>query len=111
MAWTRRWGQCRQAPNRKSRSPPGRPAVARYGHAMIPGLILAAGQSSRMGRPKAGLPVADGGPTFAAAIVATLRAAGIGEIVIVAGAHPVAVAESVLGLPAVRVVQIGRASL
>ncbi|MEP7116270.1 MAG: nucleotidyltransferase family protein [Acidobacteriota bacterium] len=72
---------------------------------MIPGLILAAGQSSRMGRPKAGLAIADGGPTFAAAIVATLRAAGVGEVVIVAGAHPAEVADSVRGLPGVRVVQ------
>ena len=57
-----------------------------------------------MGRPKAGLPVAQGGPTFAAAIVATLQAAGIANITVVAGAHPVEVADAVRGLAGVRVV-------
>ena len=72
---------------------------------MIRGIILAAGQSSRMGRPKAGLQVAEGGPTFAAAIVATLQAAGLAEVIVVAGAHPSEVAEAVRGLAGVQVVQ------
>lgn len=71
---------------------------------MIRAIILAAGQSTRMGRPKAGLRVAAGGPTFAAAIVATLQAAGLTDIIVVAGAHPVEVAEAVRGLEGVRVV-------
>lgn len=57
-----------------------------------------------MGRPKAGLRLTDGGPTFAAAIVGTLQGAGLAEITLVAGAHPVAVAEAVQGLDGVRVV-------
>lgn len=71
---------------------------------MIRAIILAAGQSTRMGRAKAGLPVTDGGPTFAAAIVTTLQAAGLPEITIVSGAHPEEVSAAVRGLDGVRVV-------
>ena len=77
--------------------------MAPYGH-MIRAIILAAGQSTRMGRAKAGLPVADGGPTFAAAIVATLQAAGLPDITVVSGAHPEEVSAAVRGLAGVRVV-------
>jgi molybdenum cofactor cytidylyltransferase len=70
---------------------------------MIRAVILAAGRSERMGQPKAGLPVADGGPTFAAAIVTTLQSAGIDEVIIVAGAHLEAVTAAVQGLTGVRV--------
>ena len=51
----------------------------------IPGLVLAAGRSRRMGRPKALLPAGDAGDTFVGRIVRTLRAAGVDEIVVVAG--------------------------
>jgi molybdenum cofactor cytidylyltransferase len=51
---------------------------------MIPAIVLAAGASSRMGRTKALLPL-PGGDTFLARIVATLRAAGVEEIVVVVG--------------------------
>lgn len=71
---------------------------------MIRAVILAGGQSARMGQPKAGLRLADGGLTFAAAIVASLQAAGLAEVIVVAGAHPEAVAAAVQGLPGVRVV-------
>jgi len=57
-----------------------------------------------MGQPKAALPVADGGPTFATAIVTTLHAAGLDEVIVVAGAHLEAVSASVRGLAGVRVV-------
>ena len=57
-----------------------------------------------MGQPKAGLPVAEGGPSFAAAIVATVQAAGVAEVIVVGGAHPEAVAAAVRGLTGVRVV-------
>ena len=41
---------------------------------MVHGIVLAAGQSSRMGQPKAGLPAADrAGPTFAAAVTGAAR--------------------------------------
>ena len=72
---------------------------------MIRGIILAAGRSTRMGQPKAGLLVAEGGTTFAAAITATLQAAGLADVIVVAGAHPREVAEAVRGLAGVQVVQ------
>lgn len=49
---------------------------------MLPALILAAGASSRMGRTKALLPLPTGG-TFLGRLDATLRAAGIEQIVAV----------------------------
>ena len=52
-------------------------------HRMIAGLILAAGESSRMGTPKATL--AYRGQTFLESIVKTLQAAGLERIVVVLG--------------------------
>lgn len=52
---------------------------------MIAGLILAAGESSRMGRDKALLPYR--GRTFLETIVDTLRAAGIERIAVILGHH------------------------
>jgi molybdenum cofactor cytidylyltransferase len=71
----------------------------------IRAIVLAAGESRRMGRPKAGLPVRPGGPTFAHALVRTLQSAGLGDVTVVAGAHPAAVREALVGLDAVRVVE------
>jgi molybdenum cofactor cytidylyltransferase len=51
----------------------------------IAGLILAAGESSRMGRDKALLPYGD--RTFLETIVATLRQAGVLRIAVVLGHH------------------------
>ena len=51
---------------------------------MIPAIVLAAGKSSRMGRPKATLAL-DGGDTFLTRIVRTLRAAGVDDTVVVVG--------------------------
>jgi molybdenum cofactor cytidylyltransferase len=51
---------------------------------MLPGVILAAGDSTRMGSPKALLLTRDGRP-FVAAIAETFAAAGITEIVVVTG--------------------------
>ena len=45
--------------------------------------MLAAGMSTRMGRPKATLPL--GGETFVGRIVKTFRAAGVEEVVVVLG--------------------------
>ena len=50
---------------------------------MIAGLILAAGESSRMGTPKATLPYH--GSTFLELIVQTIREAGLQRIVVVLG--------------------------
>lgn len=51
---------------------------------MVVAIILAAGDSTRMGRPKALLPDPDGRP-FAARLVRTFAAAGIGDVIVVTG--------------------------
>jgi len=61
--------------------------------AMIVGIILAAGASSRMGRPKALLPL--GGETFVSCVCRTLTVAGVDEVVVVAGAELEAVTSAV----------------
>ncbi len=52
---------------------------------MIAGIILAAGESSRMGRDKALLPYR--GSTFLETILTTLREAGVSRIAVVLGHH------------------------
>jgi len=71
---------------------------------MMRAIVLAAGESRRMGQPKAGLLASPGGPTFAGAAVAALQGAGLREVTVVAGAHPEAVRAAVAGLEGVRVV-------
>ena len=62
-----------------------RPVVgAGLGSDVLPGIVLAAGDSIRMGSPKALLPSPDGRP-FVARIVDTLREAGVAELVVVTG--------------------------
>jgi molybdenum cofactor cytidylyltransferase len=51
---------------------------------VIPAIVLAAGKSSRMGRPKGTLPL-HGGDTFVTRIVRTFAAAAIEDVVIVVG--------------------------
>ena len=51
---------------------------------VIPAIVLAAGKSTRMGRPKGTLPL-DGGDTFLTRIVRTFAAAAIEDVVIVVG--------------------------
>ena len=60
---------------------------------MIPAVVLAAGRSSRMGRPKATLPI-DVHNTFLTRIVRTMLAAGVDDVVIVVGHDADAVAAS-----------------
>ena len=50
---------------------------------MIPGVILAGGASSRMGRAKALLPTANEGQTFLSQLVGTLWAGGVDDVVVV----------------------------
>jgi molybdenum cofactor cytidylyltransferase len=50
---------------------------------LLIGIVLAAGQSARMGRPKALLPTAPAGETFAARVVRILREGGVPEVVVI----------------------------
>jgi molybdenum cofactor cytidylyltransferase len=54
---------------------------------MISAIILAAGTSSRMGRPKAELPFGQTGETVLSRIVSEILAGGAPQIVVVGGAH------------------------
>jgi molybdenum cofactor cytidylyltransferase len=67
-----------------------------YSSWMIPGIVLAAGNSSRMGRTKALLAVG-GSDTFLSRVVRTLRDGGVGEIVVVVGADAASIRSSVDG--------------
>ena len=49
---------------------------------VIPAIVLAAGRSSRMGRPKATLPAGDG-LTFLTRIVRTFLASGVDDVIVV----------------------------
>lgn len=60
---------------------------------MIPGIILAAGKSSRMGRTKALLPIS-ANETFLDRVTHTLREAGVEEVIVVVGADAAAVREA-----------------
>jgi molybdenum cofactor cytidylyltransferase len=54
-----------------------------YTAVMIPGVILAAGRSERMGRPKALLPCGPGGDTFVHRLALALREGGVEEVLVV----------------------------
>jgi len=60
---------------------------------MIPAIVLAAGKSSRMGRPKAALPL-PGGDTFITRIVRTFKEAGVEDVVVVVGHDATAVIDA-----------------
>jgi CTP:molybdopterin cytidylyltransferase MocA len=61
---------------------------------VLSAVILAAGDSTRMGSPKAALLTPDGA-TFVGRVVTTLRDAGVDDLVIVTGRHHDAVVESI----------------
>ena len=61
---------------------------------MIPGVVLAAGLSTRMGRLKATLPLA-ADETFLSRIVGTLTAAGVSDVVVVVGHEADAVTRAI----------------
>ena len=52
---------------------------------IVPGIVLAAGRSRRMGRAKALLPLGPRGETFVSRIARTLRAGGAADVVVVVG--------------------------
>jgi molybdenum cofactor cytidylyltransferase len=58
---------------------------------MIPAIVLAAGKSSRMGRPKALLPIGSSGETFLTRILRELRAGGVAHAFVVIGGDAPAV--------------------
>jgi molybdenum cofactor cytidylyltransferase len=60
---------------------------------MLTAIILAAGDSTRMGRPKALLPGPDGRP-FVARLVRTFNAAGVSNVVVVTGSIHDAIVEA-----------------
>src|SRR5262249_55011476 len=62
---------------------------------VIPAVILAAGLSTRMGRPKALLPL-PGGETFVTRIVRSFLEAGVDDVVIVLGHEANAVAAKLI---------------
>ena len=62
---------------------------------MLAAIILAAGDSRRMGTPKALLPDPDGRP-FVARLVRSFSAAGIDEIVVVTGVMHVAIVDAIV---------------
>jgi CTP:molybdopterin cytidylyltransferase MocA len=63
---------------------------------MLPGIVLAAGRSSRMGRAKFALP-AGPGHTFVSRIAACLDEAGIGPLIVVASPDAIVELRSALG--------------
>jgi molybdenum cofactor cytidylyltransferase len=52
---------------------------------MVPAIVLAAGASTRMGRPKPLLPLGDGRETFLSRILTTLREADVDDLLVVVG--------------------------
>ena len=70
----------------------------------IPGIVLAGGKSSRMGRPKALLPLGPTGETFFDRVTRTLLDAGVDDIVVVVGADADTIRASVRPIPGVRIV-------
>jgi molybdenum cofactor cytidylyltransferase len=68
---------------------------------MISAIVLAAGESARMGTPKALLPLGRG--TFLSIICGRLAAAGADDVVVVLGAHAEAVRDAGV-IPSVRIV-------
>jgi molybdenum cofactor cytidylyltransferase len=61
---------------------------------VLPGVVLAGGDSTRMGSPKAILP-APGGLPFVSRIVGTLSRAGVTDIVVVTGRHHDAIVDAI----------------
>ena len=71
---------------------------------MIPGIVLAGGRSSRMGRPKALLPIGGNGETFFDRVTRTLLDAGLDDVVVVVGADAEAIRAAAAPRAGVRIV-------
>lgn len=72
---------------------------------MIPGIVLAGGKSSRMGRPKALLPIGSSADTFFDRVTRTLLEAGIHDVVVVVGADANAIRAAVAPRSGVRIIE------
>ena len=72
---------------------------------MIAAVVLSAGESSRMGRPKALLPI--DGETFIERIVGALKQTAVGKVIIILGHNAGELKPRIEHLPAEK---IGRAS-
>jgi molybdenum cofactor cytidylyltransferase len=64
---------------------------------MIAAVVLSAGESSRMGRPKALLPI--GGETFIGRIVRTLKQTSVGKVIVVLGHNADEMSQRIAHLP------------
>ena len=71
---------------------------------MIPGIVLAGGKSSRMGRPKALLPIGSSGETFLDRVTRTLLDAGLDDVIVVVGADAAAIRAGARTQSGVRIV-------
>jgi molybdenum cofactor cytidylyltransferase len=71
-----------------------------YNFVVTPGVVLAAGRSSRFGRPKALLPVDEGGLPFVSRLVNLFRTAGVSEILVVGRDNDAALRQMVLAVSA-----------
>ena len=65
---------------------------------IVPGVVLAAGRSRRMGRPKALLPTGVPNETFASRIVHVLREGGVDDVVVVVGPGATPMRSALAGL-------------
>ncbi len=70
----------------------------------LPAIVLAGGRSSRMGRPKALLPIGSTRETFLERVMRTLKDAGIEEVVVVVGADAAAIRQGAPSSSGVRIV-------
>jgi molybdenum cofactor cytidylyltransferase len=61
---------------------------------MVPAIVLAAGASTRMGRPKSLLPLGGSGETFLSRILKTLRQAEVDDLLVVVGHEAASIKES-----------------
>jgi CTP:molybdopterin cytidylyltransferase MocA len=70
---------------------------------MIPGVVLAAGKSSRMGRTKALLPIGPRGETFLDRVTRTLFDGGVDELFVVIGANAETIKSQAREIPRTRI--------
>ena len=75
--------------------------ISVYRYAMVSGIVLSGGRSSRMGRPKALLPAGADGRTFLERVTQTLLDGGVGQVIAVLGADAAVIRERARPAPRV----------